>query len=380
MNQKHPIKSKTQRRRAMNQKHQLESKTQTRRSKMNASQTMMRLSLMVIAVVTLLIPLQVMAAGTLSGTTITNSATLDYIVGTTPQSQLTSNVTTFVVDNRVDLTVTEVSGATVIPNSDDWVLVFTVTNTGNTPQGYSLATIAGVNGTADDFDMTGVEIYLDVDNDGVLDIPGDTPYALGTRVADIAPDASIQILVVADTPATASDGQTALYHLIATTLDAGTTTITANDTGIADDPAAVEVVWGDAAGTADAATDGQHSADAVYTVSTATLAVTKTQAVVSDPFNGTSNPKAIPDATIRYTITVANSGTIDATDIVIVDATPANTTYVVGSIIVDGAGRTDINDADGSDYGATNAGSVTATIPVVAAGGSAVVTFDVTID
>jgi uncharacterized repeat protein (TIGR01451 family) len=361
----------------MNQIHQTSIKTQTRRSKMKGSQTMMRLSLMVIAIMVLLTPSHVMALGTPSGTNITNSATLDYEVLGNPQAQLTSNVTTFVVDNRVDLTVAEVSSTTVTPGATNQVLVFTVTNTGNTTQGYSLATTAGA---ADDFDMTGVEIYLDVDNDGVLDIPGDTLYAPGTRVADIAPDASIQILVVADTPLGIPDGDTALYNLIATTLDAGTTTITANDTAIADNPAAIEVVWADAAGTDDAATDGQHSADAVYTVATAALDVSKTQAVISDPFNGGANPKAIPGATIRYTITVTNTGSEVATDIVLVDATPANTTYAAGTITVDGAARTDINDGDGSDYGATNAGSVTATIPTIGVAGSAVVTFDVTID
>ncbi len=347
---------------------------------MKDSQTMMRLGLTVIAIMVLLIPSHVMALGTPSGTPITNSATLDYDVSGSPQAQLTSNVTTFVVDNRVDLTVAEVSGTTVTPGAADQVLVFTVTNTGNTTQGYSLATTAGADGTEDDFNMTGVEIYLDVDNDGVLDTPGDTLYALGTRVADIAPDASIQILVVAETPLGIPDGDTALYNLIATTLDAGTTTITANDAAIADDPTTVEVVWGDAAGTADVANDGQHSADAVYTVSTATLDVTKSQAVISDPVNLGVNPKAIPGATIRYTITVENTGSVDADNIVVVDATPANTTYVAGTITVDGAGKTDINDGDGSDYGATNAGSVTATIGTVTTGGTAAVTFDVTID
>jgi uncharacterized repeat protein (TIGR01451 family) len=228
--------------------------------------------------------------------------------------------------------------------------------------------------------MTNVRIYLDVNNDGLLD-GGDTLYTLGTNIADIAADDSIQVLVVADTPLAPTNGDTAVYNLIATTLDAGTTTITANDSGDADDPAVVQVVWADGTGTDDAATDGKHSADAIYSVASADLAVTKTQAVESDPINGTTNPKAIPGATVRYTITVVNSGAQDATSVVLVDNTPLNTTYVPGSITLDTVSKTDINDADEADHGATNPGAVTVTIATLASGGgTATITFDVIID
>jgi uncharacterized repeat protein (TIGR01451 family) len=344
--------------------------------KMKLKHNLMMFGLILAGVMTLLMPMQVMAAGTASGTDISNSATLDYKVGGVDQAQITSNTTTFKVDNKVDLTVAEVGSASVIPGDSDQVLVFSVTNTGNTTQGYSLL----VSGGADDFDMTNVRIYLDVNNDGLLDA-GDTAYILGTNIADIAADGAIQVLVVADTPATPTNGDTAVYNLIATTLDAGTTTITTNDSGEADDPDAVQVVWADGAGTDDAATDGKHSADAVYSVASAELSVTKTQAVVSDPINGTTNPKAIPGATVRYTITVVNSGAEDATAVVLVDNTPLNTTYVPGSITLDAAVKTDINDGDEADHGASNPGAVTVTIDTLTnGGGTATITFDVTID
>jgi uncharacterized repeat protein (TIGR01451 family) len=172
-----------------------------------------------------------------------------------------------------------------------------------------------------------------------------------------------------------------VYNLIATTLDTGTTAITANDSGVADDPALVQVVWADNPGTADVATDGKHSDAATYTVASAALSVTKTRAVESDPINLTADPKAIPGATVRYTITVVNSGAQDATTVVLVDATPVNTTYVDGSITLDGAGKTDGDDTDEADHNVTNAGAVTVTIDTVASGGgTATITFDVTID
>ena len=57
------------------------------------------------------------AAGTASGTDVTNTATLSYSVGGVPQTDVPSNVTTFKVDNKVDVTVAEASSGTPIPRS-----------------------------------------------------------------------------------------------------------------------------------------------------------------------------------------------------------------------------------------------------------------------
>lgn len=344
---------------------------------MKLKQNLMMFGLVLAGVIALLMPSQIMAGGTPSGTDITNSATLDYEVSNTPQTQISSNTTTFKVDNKVDLVVAEIGSANVVPGTNDQVLVFSVTNTGNTPQGYSLDTTVG---STDEFDMTSVRIYLDVNGDSLLD-GLDTPYTIGTNIADIAVDGSIQVLVVANTPLGLSNGDTAVYNLIATTLDVGTTTVTANDSGDPDDPDVVQVVWADGAGTDDAATDGKYSADAIYSVASAELTVTKTQAVVEDPINGITDPKAIPGATIRYTILVANTGGVDATSVELVDTTPVNTTYVPGSITLDTVSKTDIDGDDEADHGATNAGAVTVTIATLAnTVGTATITFEVTID
>jgi len=67
--------------------------------------------------------------------------------------------------------------------------------------------------------------------------------------------------------------------------------------------------------------------------STVTLSVQKTSAVVSDPVNGTSNPKGIPGSTIRYLVTVKNNGTaaVDANALAITDVVPANTSLYVAT-------------------------------------------------
>lgn len=57
---------------------------------------------------------------------------------------------------------------------------------------------------------------------------------------------------------------------------------------------------------------------------TATLTVLKSSTIVSDPVNGTTNPKAIPGAVVRYDIVVTNTGTaaVDASTVVIADPLP----------------------------------------------------------
>lgn len=63
------------------------------------------------------------------------------------------------------------------------------------------------------------------------------------------------------------------------------------------------------------------------------LNVTKISDVLSDPQNGTTNPKRIPGAVVRYAITVSNGGvgTVDSSTLVITDPLPANVALYVGS-------------------------------------------------
>jgi len=120
-----------------------------------------------------------------------------------------------------------------------------------------------------------------------------------------------------------------------------------------------------------------------------TLDVSKTSSVVSDPVSGTSNPKAIPGATVRYCILVSNTGSSAATSVTATDPIPATLTYVAGSIYSgsDCASATtaeDDNDtgSDESDpYGASYAsGTVKASAPTLAAGSSFAIRFDATVN
>lgn len=326
-----------------------------------------------------------MAVGTASNTSIQNTAVVDYQVGGFDQGTVTSNNTSFLVDNRVDVTVASGAGTNVLPSSADQPLTFTVTNTGNTTQGYALT---ATNAAGDNFDMGNIRIYLEDGTTPGFQIGEDTLYVAAANAGDLDPNGVIgtddvmTVYVVSDTALSPTNGQTADIDLLATTLDAGTTNVTA-DLGAAD-TAGVDVVFGDAAGTVDAVTDGQHSAVNTYTVAITPLTLVKSSAIVSDPFNGITNPKAIPGATIRYSIVVSNpvAAPSAATSVIIVDAMPVNTTYTAGTITLNTAAQTDADDSptDESNFNVSNAGAVTVTIASLAAGASVTITFDVTID
>ena len=91
------------------------------------------------------------AAGTASGTSINNLSTLNYSVGGVAatchwlvahrQYVGRGHATTFVVDNRVNVTVTttDATFVSVVPGATAQVTTFSVTNTGNTVQDFALA-------------------------------------------------------------------------------------------------------------------------------------------------------------------------------------------------------------------------------------------------
>ncbi len=266
-----------------------------------------------------------LAVGTASGTTITNTATVDYQVNANARSA--SGSVNFVVDNRVDLTVANTNAGNnvnVIPGSTNQVLAYTITNTGNTTQGYLLSVAVPTAGIP----MGNIRIYIDTNGNGVYDSGVDTLYTASTNAGNLAADGVMHVLVVADTPAAASNGTIDDIRLVVQTTDAGTATVTVAS---ATPTAGVDVVFADAAGTtSDAARDGQYSAAATYTVTSATLGVTKTILGTTDEF-GTGF--AIPGAHVQYQVRVTNSGstTVDSNTVSVTDPLPANTKVCVAA-------------------------------------------------
>jgi uncharacterized repeat protein (TIGR01451 family) len=89
----------------------------------------------------------------------------------------------------------------------------------------------------------------------------------------------------------------------------------------------------------------------------------------------------VPGATIRYQIVVTAAGTGTAVGAALSDAVPASTTYVAGSLTLNGAPLTDAADADAGSFAATPAPGIAVGLgDLTAASAPQTVVFRVTID
>ena len=254
----------------------------------------------------------------------------------------------FVVDNKIDFTVTTVDSAIVevTPGQSNAVLTYLVTNTGNTVQDFSLtSTLNNGNpfGETDNFDAT-VSIFVDSNGNGVYDSGTD----IATFIDELSPDANVTVFLVSDISLTRTNSDVSEHTLVAQVAVGGGAglgaDITTDDSGSADVASTVQTVFADGNGTAanggtDSSKDGKFSIGNAFKVISADLSMSKTSIVISDPVNSTTNPHRIPGATIRYCFVVDNNGSTDSNSTLITDSIDANLTYVnsgfvTGSIAV----------------------------------------------
>jgi uncharacterized repeat protein (TIGR01451 family) len=238
-------------------------------------------------------------AGTPAGTTIDNQVNVNY---DDTQAQAYT---------QVDLDADDVSGGRVTVSQDynfstginpasqsgdpgDVVrYLITVDNDGNGDDSYELSLFSSSQGWTWTF-------YIDDNDNGTWE--GTEPAA--TNTGTIASGGSQGMWAVATIPAGTAD-ETADASVFRTTSDSNSAT--SDETG-------------------------------TTTVTAPILTLDKSVAVVG-------GGDAIPGATLRYTITISNIGTGVATNVVIKDAVPANTTYIDDSMTIDGSGVTDDSDS-----------------------------------
>jgi uncharacterized repeat protein (TIGR01451 family) len=296
-----------------------------------------------------------------AGTSVTNTASVQYVdVGGNTLTQTAS--ANFTVQQIVNVTVTwqNSSPVSVVDGANQQTLLFKVTNTGNGTDGFRLAdSLQSPGGTS--FNPTGCLIYFDTAGTGLYD-PSDVLYTAGSNDPVLAQNASIDMLVVCNIPAAAADTAKGEMRLAATSNTAngsfGAVNVGAGVGG-------VDAVVG--------ATGGAANSDGLYQVHQFAVAYAKS-AVVTAPGGG---HQVVSGATIEYTLTVTPSGSATGSSLVVTDPVPANTTYVAGSLLLNGSAVS----APTGDYNVTTPGAVTVNLGNLAGTASAqVVKFQVTIN
>lgn len=319
------------------------------------------------------------AAPTIAGTTITNTVSVAYKVGGVTQPSLSAS-DTFTVDRKVNLTVVQDGTATtqVSPGEKAAVTTFLISNQSNAPIDIMLA---ASNLAGDDYDVSNFEIYADTDASGGY-TAGDE---LITYLDQIAPETTnIRVFVLADVPLGGTTAQVANIRLTGTAAEptaAGALgAVIAQTVGV--NTAGVDTVFADSDANGNVARDGMDFAQDSYTIFTAAMTALKTSRIVSDPLNGTTDPKMIPGATVEYCIAISSaSGGAAATAVAISDTLPGTTTYEpTFGVKVDGTVTGADCNADGAIAGAHAAGVVSGTIPSITAGDTRTVLFRVTIN
>ncbi len=306
------------------------------------------------------------ALGVVAGTQIENTAQVSYTIGGTSVSTA-SNTVALTVAEVLDVVVTLQSATTsVSPGATDQVLVYRVTNTGNASEGFRLALTSVLGG--DEFDPlpAAPAVYFDTDGSGAL-TAADTPYTPGANDPVLAPDGFVTVLAVHDIPSGLANGARGFARLEVAAL---------TGTG-----APGTVFAGQGAGGTDAVVgtsgaDGEATGQ--YVVADITLAAVKS-ATVTDPFGGS---RPVPGARIRYQIVVTATGSGVATGVSFLDPIPANTSFVPGSITLNGNPLTDSTaDADAGGYTTTPSAAVQVALgDLTQASGPQTLVFDVTIN
>lgn len=319
------------------------------------------------------------AAGTTSGSTITNNVTVTYSVGGVTQNQV-SATDSFVVDRKINLTVTEVGNATtqVSPGQLAAVTTFSVANLSNATidVGLLASNLAG-----DNYDVSNFKYYADTNSNGSYDVGTDLQI---TYLDQLAADGIRTVFVVADVPLGGSTNDVANIRLTGTAQEgtaAGSQGADIAATTTANTALGVETVLADTNANGNTQYDGKSFAQDSYTKLTAALSAQKTSRVISDPVNGTTNPKAIPGAVVEYCIAVTNAAGADATSVAINDPLPTATTFESSfGVKVNGTTTGATCNADGAIAGAHAGGIVTGTIPTITATQTRTVLFRVTIN
>ena len=292
----------------------------------------------------LLLGQQALAEGTAAGTSVTNTASVDYFVGGVDQTDIPSNTVTFVVDRRVNFTLEPVNTPDLLPVSPggtDYFVDFLLTNVSNSDLDFDLVLAEAASGTAvdgsgnDDADMGALDYAISANT--VLGGDPDPVRGINTGIIDeLGSDEAIRIRVYGDAALSLTNGQIVGAELTATAYEAGGGGLgAALDWTSAPTDTVVDNVDVNGNDGVEVSVDG-------FIVNAANLTVVKDYSVIDGDL-GTGLP--LPGARLEYEIIISNAaGASDATNVVVSDLIDTDLTFLTGGT---GGAYTDIQVDDG---------------------------------
>ena len=299
------------------------------------------------------------AGGVTAGSLIENTAQATYDTPNGPET-VDSNTVTLMVDELLDVTVSSVDSGPITTRPGSDILTFEITNTGNGPEAFTLTanpTVAG-----NDFGVTIDGIAVDTNGNGVYDAGIDTILSSPETTSEIAADGSLTIFVLVTVPAGAADSEESQVELLAEAV---------TGTGAPGTSFAGAGANGSNAVVGLSGADGTATGQLIVALTTVDLVKSAT---ILDPFGGSS---PVPGAVITYTITANVTGSASIDNLIVTDTYPAGTTYVPGTLALNGGGLTD---ASGDDGGTASASAISVDLGTVSGGSAPAITFDVTIN
>ena len=317
---------------------------------------------------------QSLAQGTAAGTTITNTATVAYTLGSDPTPLSAAASGSFVVLETIDVVTVWQDAANVPVNSphSNGVLTFLLTNTGNGPEAFGLTTDSSISG--DDFDPSVQALWLETNGTPGLQAGGATPdtqYQPGLNDPNLAADGSASIYLLSDIPGSLADGNIGRVRLNAAALTPGAAGASAGTELVGAGFNGVNAVVG--------ANQAEGDALGAYEIASVQVTLTKSIQQVLDPQGG-NQPCTGARVTYRILVNVSGGGTAQLLEIT--DAVPNNMTYVPGTIMLNGNPQTDAADApvDYSDFNVTHSNTVTVYLGDTAAPAAQTIDFQTTIN
>lgn len=257
------------------------------------------------------------AVGTPAGTTISNTATVTYKVGASSYSS-SSNTHSIVVDQIIELDVVcnESDAVIALEGASDVAAKLVLANTGNGNDTFEL--VPETNGTSP---LQNLRIYVD-NGDGYFNLTSDTQ----ATDLNLSADANVTLFLVADVPDPLVPS--GFWHGIRAKSKTGGSGVPGTSYNLG----SYEAVDGFKGGV-----DSDYCA---FKKSELALKLRKSATI--------SSKKLYPGSVVTYTIQVTMQGYGTISDVNVSDVIPSGTTYVVGSLKLDGSTLGDSAHFDGT--------------------------------